>query len=135
MVPRTDPELLARVSEAERALKELEAPRLDAEVVDVFGEGTLTRGGGVGKNRLAVRVGQAVTLILNGAGVPASEAYAVEIRGSQGSSLWKGSGLRRGAQGNFTILVTGALLVGAGEVVLTGTGGSARFVIEVSERP
>jgi hypothetical protein len=104
---------LRQQSETDRQqVAQLQAPRLNTSIHDVFSGESLARSSRSGAiNRVAVSDGTPFTLLLSGEGVRNFPDYAIEILDSQNRSVWRAQGLKRGTLGNFVITLNGSFLV------------------------
>jgi hypothetical protein len=120
--------------EADRQqIAQLQLPRANTPIHDVFSSHSLARSGGtVAAKRIDVSPGAPFTLLLSGEGVRDSPDYEIEILDSQNRSLWKVTGLRRGALGNFVLTLNGDFL-SAGEYRFRLAGKTAKGYEPVAE--
>jgi hypothetical protein len=118
-----------------RQLAQLQQPRFNTPIHDVFSSHTLARSGGTSRAKpIAVSSSSPFTLILSGEGVREFPDYELEIVDGQNRSVWKASGLRRGALGNFVVTLNGDFLA-PGEYRFRLAGKAASGYQPVAEYP
>jgi hypothetical protein len=126
----------------EAELAELRQPQLNAPVYDVLPQQMTVRSAAGGEaTRVELPPGRrSFTLILNGQGLPPYPQYDIEIRRG-GRRVWRGTGLRQGADGNFVLTLDRSFLKeGEHRLKLFGRSGGAvkevdEYVISVNSKP
>lgn len=107
---------------------------VNTPIYDVFPADSVVRGGEPSPNKLVVpAAAKNVVLILNAAGRADFPVYQAELVNNSGKTIWRGSGLRKDATGNFTLTLSSAnLKAGNYRLKLSGkpSGGSLRNVAE-----
>jgi hypothetical protein len=106
-------------------------PELNAPVYELYSRAFVQRSGNEGEmNRIKVPPSaRSMTLILNGEGISVYPSYGVEILDAKGQAVWRGSGLKQGSYGNFTITLDTAFL-GKGAFRLKLNGPTAQELTE-----
>lgn len=100
---------------------------VNTPIFDVFPADAVSRGGEQSQNKFTVPANaKNVVLILNAAGRADFPVYRVELFNDSGKTIWRGGGLRKDANGNFTLTVSGATLkAGNYRLKLFGKNGGA----------
>jgi hypothetical protein len=135
-------ELQRQIEAGRQQIAQLQQPRLNTPVHDVFSSQLLARSAGATNvNRIEVASATPLTLILNGEGLRALPDYSIEILNNQDRPVWNSQGLRRGSQGNFTMTLPGGFLPG-GEYRIRLSGRTDRgyeriadYAILINTRP
>jgi hypothetical protein len=105
---------IRREQESGQALKQqigrLADPQPNVPVVEVFPESLAVRSARTSRNRVVVSADAAWVVLLLGSGKARSGPVAVEVRDQAGSAVWRGSGLRPGPFGAYTLAIPSSLL-------------------------
>jgi hypothetical protein len=99
-------------SRYEAELSELKRPQPNALLIDLFSREWVQRSGGDSAvaEITVPREARSYVLILSGEGQPRAGEHALEIRGGEGKTVWRGEGLRQDPQGNFVITLDRSFL-------------------------
>jgi hypothetical protein len=104
---------IRREQESGRALKQqagrLAGPQPNVPVVEVFPDSLSLRSARASQNRVVVEAEAAWVVLLLSAGTARSGPVVVEVRDQAGGTVWRGSGLRPGPFGAYTLAVPSTL--------------------------
>lgn len=105
---------IQREQESGQALKQqvgrLTGPQPNVPVVEVFPNSLALRSARPSQNRVVVEAEAAWVVLLLSSGKARSGPVVVEVRDQSGSTIWRGSGLRPGPLGGYTLAVPSTLL-------------------------
>jgi hypothetical protein len=118
----------------ESQLAQLRQPQLNLSLYDIYSRESIQRSG-EGSEVNPVKVpptARSFSLILNGEGQPEYPDYVIEIVDQKKQVRWRGAGLRRDIQGNFTMMLDRTFLSpGEYRLKLYGQkGGRSRGIAE-----
>lgn len=119
----------------EQQVGRLTGPQPNVAVVEVFPDSLALRSARPSQNRVAVEADAAWVVLLLSSGKARSGPVVVEVRDQSGSTVWRGSGLRPGPLGGYTLAVPSTLLPNGRYAIGISTPGGRmidRYPLEVS---
>jgi hypothetical protein len=130
---------IQREQERGLALKQqvgrLTGPQPNVPVVEVFPDSLALRSTRASQNRVVVGADAAWVVLLLSPEKARSGPVVVEVRDQSGSTIWRGSGLRPGPLGGYTLAVPSTLLPDGRYAIGIATPGGRtldRYALEVS---